>query len=82
MVRTRDDIEAFDSNGVSIPMYRFFDAQSIVRPGASVGLGVELPQALGRWTVGAEARWHGLFNFGLGGVWMASFATIAVNVGF
>ncbi len=82
MVRTRDDIEAFDSNGVSIPMYRFFDAQSIVRPGATVGLGVELPQALGGWTVGAEARLHGVFDLGPGGLFMGNFATIAVSVGF
>ena len=53
--------------------------QSSTRPGVSAGLGVELPQALGGLTVGAEARWHGLVNFGLQ---MVNFATIAISVGF
>ena len=51
-------------------------------PGATLGLAVELPNALGRWPVGAEARWHGLFDLGPGGVAMGNFATIAVSVGF
>ncbi len=82
MVRTRDDIEAFDPDGVAIPMYKFFEIRTKTRPGATVGLAVELPHALGRWTVGAEARWHGLFDLGPGGVAMGNFATIAVSVGF
>ena len=82
MVRTRDDIEAFDANGVAMPMYRFLQIRTNIRPGATVGLGVELPHVLGRWTVGAEARWHGLFDLGPGGVAMGNFATIAVSVGF
>ena len=77
MVRTRDDIEAFDANGVAMPMYRFLQIRTKIRPGATVGLGVELPHVLGRWTVGAEARWHGVFDLGV-----ASFATITVSVGF
>ena len=78
MVRTRDDIEAFDPNGVAIPMYEFFEIRTKTRPGATVGLGVEVPHVLGRWTVGAEARWHGLFDlFGIG-----NFATIGVSVRF
>ena len=75
-VRTRDDIEAFDPNGVAIPMYSFLQIRTKIRPGATVGLGVELPHVLGRWTVGAEARWHSVFDLGV-----ASFATIAVSVG-
>ena len=82
MVRTRDDIEAFDQNGVAIPMWKFFDIQTKTLPGATVGLGVELPNAWGRWTVGAEARWHGIFDLGPGGVLMGSFTTIAFSVGF
>ena len=76
MVRTRDDIEAFDANGVAMPMYRFLQIRTQIRPGATVGLGVELPHVLGGWTLGAEARWHGVFDLGV-----ASFATIAVSVG-
>ena len=76
-VRTRDDIEAFDPNGVAMPMCRFLQIRTKIRPGATVGLGVELPHVLGRWTVGAEARWHGVFDLGV-----ASFATITVSVGF
>ncbi len=82
MVRTRDDIEAFDPDGVAIPQWEFFETRTSIRPGATVGLGVEVPQALGRWTFGAEARWHGLFDLGPGGMATANFATIAVSVGF
>ena len=82
MVRTRDDIEAFDPNGVSIPMYRFLQIRTTIRPGATVGLGVELPNALGRLTMGAEARWNGLFDLGPGGVAMGNFATFTISVGF
>ena len=82
MVRTRDDIEAFDPNGVAIPKWKFFETQTKTLPGATVGLGVELPNAWGRWAVGAEARWHGIFDLGPGGVLMGSFTTIAFSVGF
>jgi hypothetical protein len=59
----------------------FPNSQS-TRPGASAGLGVELPQVGGWLAVGAEARWHGVFNFFLPGAQMLNFATIAVSVGF
>jgi hypothetical protein len=81
-IRTRDNIEAFDVNGAPMPAFDFLDTRSSIRPGGTVGLGVELPHSSGRWTVGAEARLHSVFDLALGGVAMANFATIAVSVGF
>jgi hypothetical protein len=62
-------------------MWKFLETRTKILPGATVGLAVEMPQALGRWTVGAEAGLHGLFDLGPGGVAMGNFATIAVSVG-
>ncbi len=82
MPRSRDEIKGWDGNGVRIPFYDFFETRSEIKPGASVGLAVEFPDALGSLTIGAEARWHAVFTIGPGGVATADFATIAVGVGF
>jgi hypothetical protein len=60
VARSHDRIEAFDPSGAPLPMYAFDATTSSTHATATIGVGADLPDALGRLDAGLELRWYGL----------------------
>ncbi|HEU5171181.1 MAG TPA: hypothetical protein VFU46_11620 [Gemmatimonadales bacterium] len=77
VVRSRDVIEVRDASGAEIPGLQFRQTRTEVKPGVSLGAGIERLATIGRLAVGLHARWHGV----LAGGGVADFFTITMGLG-
>jgi hypothetical protein len=73
MARLIDQIAAHDAAGNEIPLYRFHQTTAATRPGLTAFAELVRARAIGRVGVGVQARWHGIFGFGL-----ANFVSVGV----